>query len=89
MRFSIYYLFIQVQKIVDHHHASDQRSATKVRFTEPSEENGEMFNEDDEDYKVRKIPKFQYQKLLLYMNIDYVLYAFVALGNRFEQKRGN
>lgn len=50
--FRLFHLFIQVQKIVDHHHASDQRSATKVRFTEPSEENGEMFNEEDEDYKV-------------------------------------
>lgn len=31
-----------MQTIVDHHHASDQKQATKVRFSEPGDE-----NEDD------------------------------------------
>lgn len=35
-------IILQVQTIVDHHHASDQnRSATKVRFSEPGEEKDE------------------------------------------------
>lgn len=30
-----------MQTIVDHHHASDQRQATKVRFSEPGDEESE------------------------------------------------
>lgn len=35
-----------MQTIVDHHHASDQKSATKVRFSEPGDEK-DGNNEDD------------------------------------------
>lgn len=30
-----------MQTIVDHHHASDQKQATKVRFSEPGDEESE------------------------------------------------
>lgn len=41
------FYILKVQTIVDHHHAIDQnRTATKVRFTEPAEEKDE-FNDDD------------------------------------------
>lgn len=47
----LYCFDYQVQAIVDQHHLTDhQRSATKVRFTEPSADNHEepAFNNEDE-----------------------------------------
>lgn len=48
---------IQVQTIVDHHHLSDQKqSATKVRFSEPGDENDP--NANDNNAKVNVISTF-------------------------------
>lgn len=44
--------YIQVQAIVDHHHASDNaRTATKVRFTEPND----AVNEDEDEGSLEKV----------------------------------
>lgn len=60
---------MQVQTIVDHHHASDQKQATKVRFSEPGDE-----KYDDDDDKVCDNMKIGP------LNPHIQLYSFVNCG---------
>lgn len=65
-----------MQTIVDHHHASDQKSATKVRFSEPGDEK-DGNNEDDTKVIHKKLMNNNSMKKI---NTDGKLYYLYSKG---------
>lgn len=69
-----------MQTIVDHHHASDQKQATKVRFSEPGDE-----KDADNDSKVN-ICFYMKNHFLHHLLVSFKLFFFIYFFDKTKQK---
>lgn len=76
----------KVQTIVDHHHSSEQKQATKVRFSEPGDEKD---NEDESKVIINARNRFQNDFVPTHCGISWIFLYQETDSNKIDAEKGS